>query len=131
MRGTSASCIATLGSDAERRRRQAELLDRRAHGSHVGRRRDHERAGRELDALRREALVGDLHRHVPQLVAEGDHVVRAVVRDRQAGRARSRHLALASAASFTGVVSTPRIALSLISFTSTSIASPIVQPLSS
>jgi hypothetical protein len=36
-----------------------------------------------------------------------------------------------TAASFTGVTATSRIALSLISFTSTCIASPIVQPLSS
>jgi hypothetical protein len=46
-----------------------------------------ERARGELDAIGRERLLRNLHRHVLQLVTERDHVVRAGVRDRDAGRA--------------------------------------------
>ena len=81
------------GRAVQRRCRQPEFLDRGLHlrcGRVIG---DDKRAGGELDAVGRERLLCNTHRHVPQLVAERNHVVRAEVRDRDSGRSRARKFA--------------------------------------
>ena len=62
-------------------RGEAERLDRRPHLRRVAR--DDERAGREGDVPLLELLFRRLHLEILEAVAQRDHVVRAVVRDRE------------------------------------------------
>ena len=93
MRGAGASCIGTFGSSD---RAAAVRPSCSAACAPLGGRRagDDERSGGEVDAARREALLGDLHRRGAEPVAERDHVDRPVVRHREAGRSAAGHLPL-------------------------------------